>query len=138
MKTHTVYFLIVALFLGLSISTATSAQTHRRHHRALVVTSDYKGSTGVPAHVVIKRIPDLGRLTIAALWIDDVPVGGIAYGGTYEGSLSPGRHLISILGVPSPAWPPPNPVVVDVRGGRTYNFTAMGDHSGHLTIVPTY
>jgi hypothetical protein len=62
-----------------------------------------------------------------------VALANIGYGRTYEGFLPSGRHVLSVLPTPHPKWPTPWQMVLDVRSGQTYTFTAMGN-SGHLVL----
>src|SRR6266581_6430589 len=77
------------------------------------------------AHLIIHRIANLGNRLIVNLRIDGAPVASIAYGHTYEGILSPGRHVISVLATPNARWKTPWEMTLDVQSGRTYNFTAV-------------
>ena len=85
------------------------------------------------ARLIVRRDPGLGNFLIAHLHIDGVPVATIGYGRTYEGFLSPGRHVLSLLPTPNPRWPTPSSMILDVRSGQTYSFTLIGD-SGHLIL----
>ncbi|HEY2625469.1 MAG TPA: hypothetical protein VGI41_01825 [Candidatus Udaeobacter sp.] len=85
--------------------------------------------------LIVNRDPALGNFLIAHLRVDGVPVAAIAYGRTYEGFLSPGRHVLSLLPTPSPKWLTPSAMILDVRSGQTYTFTAIGD-SGYLILLP--
>jgi hypothetical protein len=87
-----------------------------------------------PARLIIQRIADLGNFVYVNLWVDGVPVAAIGYGQTYEGLLPPGRHVLSVLPTPDPKWPTPSQMILDVRSGQTYNFTADGDGSGYLIL----
>ena len=87
------------------------------------------------ARLIVRRDPALGTFLIAHLRVDGVLVGVFGYGRTYEGFLSPGRHVLSLLATPSPKWPTPLGMILDARSGETYNFTAIGD-SGHLILLP--
>ena len=86
------------------------------------------------AHLIIHRIANLGNRLIVNLRIDGASVASIAYGHTYEGILSPGRHVISVLATPNPRWKTPWQMTLNVRNGQAYNFTAMGDGSGNLIL----
>ena len=132
MNTHIFsrFFLILAVLVLYVPGNAVGAD--ERSHRALVVTSYFKGG---PARLIITRIATLGKFVNVSLWIDGNPAGGIPYGGTYNGFLSPGRHTITTLGVPVPAWPPPARRTLDVQSGHTYVFMAMGDNDGHVVLV---
>jgi len=85
--------------------------------------------------LIVCRDPALGNFLIAHLDVDGVPVATIPYGRSYEGFLSPGRHVLSLLPTPNPAWRSPPAMVLNVRSGQTYTFTAIGD-SGYLILLP--
>jgi hypothetical protein len=89
---------------------------------------------GAPARLVIRRNPNLGVNVIVRLWIDGQPAGSIGYGHTFEGFLAPGHHILAVLASPSPRWPIPWQVPVDVRSGETCGFTAVTDGSGTLIL----
>jgi hypothetical protein len=89
---------------------------------------------GAPARLVIKRNPNLGFNVIVRLWIDGQRAGSIGYGHTFEGFLAPGHHVLAVLASPSPRWPVPWQLPVDVRSGQTYGFTAVTDGSGTLIL----
>jgi len=65
-----------------------------------------------------------------------VVVGSMGYGGTYEGFLKPGHHVLSALATPRSKWRERPPTIVDVRSGQTYRFTAMGNGEGNLILRP--
>jgi hypothetical protein len=65
------------------------------------------------------------------VYIDGAPVGAIGYGSTYEGLLPPARNVLAVLATPSPKWPTPWEMALDVQSGQTYLFTADG-YSGNF------
>jgi hypothetical protein len=85
------------------------------------------------ARLVIYRAPDLGRYVIMQLSIDGAPPVALGYGRTFEGFLSPGRHVLLLLPTPDPKWPAPSQMTLDMRSGQTYSFTAVGN-SGYLIL----
>ena len=87
------------------------------------------------ARLIVRRDPGLGTFLIAHLRVDGVPVATIGYGRTYEGFLPPGRHVLSLLPTPSPKLLSPSAMILDVRSGETYTFTAIGN-SGYLILLP--
>ena len=91
-------------------------------------------SDGGTARIIVYRIPNIGKNVIAQLYVDDVVVGAIGYGQTYEGVLTSGQHVLSALATPRPKWRDRPPTIVDLRGGRTYRFTVMGNGSGSLIL----
>ena len=76
----------------------------------------------------------MGKFVFVQLYVDDVVVDGIAYGGTYEGFLKPGRHVLSALATPRPKWWERPPTIVHMRSGQTYRFTAIGNGQGNLML----
>ena len=94
------------------------------------------GSTDTGARLVVYRIPSLGKFVIVHVYVDDVVVGTIGYGGTYQGILKPGHHVLSVLATPHPKWRERPPTIVDARNGQTYKFTAMGNREGNLILRP--
>jgi hypothetical protein len=86
------------------------------------------------ARLIIHRIPTMGKFVFVQLYVDNVVIGAIAYGGTYEGFLKPGRHVLSALATPRPKWWERPPTIVDVRSGETYRFTVIGNGAGNLML----
>ena len=93
-------------------------------------------SDGGTARLIVYRIPTIGKFVIVQVYVDNVVVGGIPYGGTYEGFLKPGHHVLSALATPRSKWRERPPTIVDVRSGRTYKFTAMSNGEGNLILRP--
>jgi hypothetical protein len=127
--------LVTTCLLGVSsysVNQAIGAETQARRDASTesAVVRPAKGA----ARLIIHRIPNLGNRVIVDLSIDGAPVASIAYGHTYEGFLPPGRHVLSVRPTPNPKWTTASEVILDVQNGRTYNFTAMGDHSGYLIL----
>ena len=91
-------------------------------------------SDGGTARLIVYRIPTIGKFVIVQVYVDNVVVGGIPYGGTYEGFLKPGHHVLSALATPRPKYRERPPTIVNVRAGRTYRFTVMGNGSGNLVL----
>ena len=126
---HNTLILIAACLLlsGYNAGQAMSSDAHSG--RAATLVQPVNGA----AHLVIGRIPDLGKIVGVNLSIDGVPVAIILYGHSYEGFLSPGRHVLSVFPTPDPKYPNPWKMTLDARSGHTYTFTAEGD-SGYLIL----
>ena len=110
---------------------SSGAQSRRAGAGGFTVVRPVEGA----ARLIIRRDPALGTYLIAHLRVDGVPVAAIGYGRTYEGFLRPGRHVLSLLPTPNPKWPTAPGMILDVRSGETYTFTAIGD-SGYLILLP--
>jgi hypothetical protein len=93
-------------------------------------------SNGGTARLIVYRIPTMGKFVFVQLYVDDVVVDAIAYGGTYEGFLKPGPHVLSLLATPCPKWWERPPTIVHVRSGQTYRFAAKGNGKGNLILDP--
>jgi hypothetical protein len=119
------FVLAITCLLGV----AGSAEASER------ATFGARSSTGT-ARLTVYRIPNIGKRVIVHLYVDDVVAGLIGYGQTYEGFLTPGRHVLSTLATPDPTWWERPPTIVDVRSGQTYKFTAMGNGKGNLILAP--
>jgi hypothetical protein len=138
MKTHpygsrkALILMVTCLFLsGYPASEAISADTQPGRYAATASTFA-RPATGA-ARLIIRRAPDLGNFVVIHLYVDHSLVALIAYGGSYEGFLSPGRHVLSLLPTPHPKWLAPPQMTLHARSGQTYSFTATGD-SGYLVL----
>ena len=116
--------LIAASVLLLGVTTESQARSANPESQR--VSND--------ARLIVSRIPNLGNHVIVDLYVDGIAALPIMYGQTYESLLSPGRHVLSVQASPNAKWISPSEVVLNVRKGETYNFTAMGDGSGHLIL----
>jgi hypothetical protein len=114
------------------ISQAKSSDTQSR--RVAIAGPAFAQPVNDPARLIIRRIPNLGNNVIVDLYVDGVPFAAIGYGHTYEGFLPPGRHVLSVLPTPNPKWSTQPQMILDVRSGQTYSFTAVGDSSGDLFL----
>ena len=121
-----ILLLMVSLFFSAFVASQAIAADPRSPHAV--------GPSQAPARLIIKRNPNLGFNVIVRLWIDGQPAGSIGYGHTYEGFLAPGHHVLAVLASPSPRWPVPWQLPLDVRSGQTYGFTAVTDGSGNLIL----
>jgi hypothetical protein len=125
-----IILMATCLFLSGYTSTPAIAADPKQGHRAgstLVQSGD-----GV-AHLIVRRDPGLGNFVWVQLSADGVLIANIGYGRTYEGFLPAGRHVLSLLPTPNPKWRTPWQMILNMRSGQTYRFTAMGT-SGHLIL----
>jgi len=126
--------MVTCLFFGgYAVSQASSNLQSRP---ATVKGSAFVQSANGPARLIIQRIANLGNFVYVDLYVDGAPVAAIGYGSSYKGLLPPGRHLLSVLPTPKPKWPTPWEMILDVRSGQTYSFTADG-YSGNLILAAT-
>jgi len=88
------------------------------------------------ARLIVYRTPATGKFVIVQVYDGDAMLGSVGYGGTFQGALKPGRHVLSVLATPRPKWRDRPPTIVDVRSGQTYRFTATGNGQGNLVLIP--
>jgi hypothetical protein len=122
------------LFLG-PYATSQAMSSDAQSRRAGAAGSAVVQPVERAGRLIVCRDPALGNFLIAHLDVDGVPVATIPYGRNYEGFLSPGRHVLSMLPTPNPAWRTAPAMILNVRSGQTYTFTAIGD-SGYLILLP--
>jgi hypothetical protein len=132
MKTHNysicsaILLLIVSLFFSAFVTgQATGAESRSPHAAA---------TSQAPARLVIRRIPNLGVNVIVQLSIDGKPAASLGYGHTYEGNLTPGRHVLAVRATRARS-PIPWEMPLNVQSGQTYIFTAQGSPSGNLVLA---
>jgi hypothetical protein len=81
------------------------------------------GSTA--GRLVIYRAANLGAGLFLDVNIDGANAATIGMGKTYTGSLSPGKHEISVILRPNQLFLPRTKKTLMVESGKTYVFTAM-------------
>jgi hypothetical protein len=132
MKTHNysnrsaILLVVVSLFFSAFVaSQATAAEPQSPHAVA---------PSQAPARLVIRRVANLGWNVIVQLWIDGKPAGSLGYGHTYQGTLTPGRHVLAVMATRSLS-PIPWEMALNAQSGQTYVFTAQGGPSGNLVLA---
>ena len=88
--------------------------------------------TAAAAHggrLIIWRVPGLGNDLVVGVNIDGRHAADLTYGAHLDTILSPGRHVISVQPYPRIYSYGGATVVIDVRPGELYNFTAKGSVS---------
>ena len=132
MKTHdystrsAILLLLVSLFFGaFAAGSAMGAEPRTPHAVA---------PSQAPARLVIRRVANLGLNVIVQLSIDGKPAGSLGYGHTYQGTLTPGRHVLAVRATRSLS-PVPWEMALNAQSGQTYIFTAQGGPSGNLVLA---
>jgi hypothetical protein len=90
----------------------------------------------------VQRAANFGTDLGVQLFIDGRKVANIPRNQHYDGVLSSGRHMLTVLVLPNTEQRRPTAVGVTVRSGRTYIFTAGWDGTRLVlrrsrTYVPT-
>jgi hypothetical protein len=85
------------------------------------------------AHLIVQRAPNVGTEVVVRLSIDGKRVADIQRDHRYDGFVSAGRHVLTVVPMPNIELRPPVSLRVTVRSGHTYIFTA-GWQSDHLVL----
>ena len=132
MKTHNcssrsaILLLVVSLFFSAFVADQATAAEQRSPRGA--------APSQAPARLVIRRVANLGWNVIVQLWIDGKPAGSLGYGHTYNGTLTPGRHVLAVMATRARS-PIPWEMALNAQSGQTYMFTAQGGPSGNLVLA---
>ena len=89
--------------------------------------------SGSMAHLTVQRGPKFGAKQVLAVTVDGARVASVTEGQAYNGTLSPGQHVISV----SPSGPyrgtlPKKTIMAEA--GHTYSFTATWQGK-HLVLL---
>src|SRR4029077_17509273 len=85
------------------------------------------------AHLIVQRTPNVGTELAVRLSIDGRAVADIQRDNRYDGHVSGGSHVLSVVPMPNIDLRQPTAVHVNVRSGRRYVFSA-GWEADHLTL----
>ena len=80
----------------------------------------------VGGRLLIWRVPGLGNDLVVGVDIDGRHIADLTYGAHLDIILPPGRHLVSVQPYPRVYSYAGATVVINVRPGELYNFTAKG------------
>jgi hypothetical protein len=103
-------------------------------------TSKASGSTAFTAatsknagHLIIRRAANFGSRLTLNISIDGSHVAALVRGQSYDGSLSPGEHVISLTVTPRRSRFGTTTKHLTVQAGQTYGFTAIWSHQ-HVVL----
>jgi len=109
--------LIVALCFTIFSGCETSGTSSSTPSASTMASAD-------SGRLIIRRIADLGTMLILNVSIDGKQVGTLSRGQTYNGSVSPGPHVVSVIPEPNDLRSAPPQKSITVQKGQTYTFTA--------------
>jgi hypothetical protein len=87
-------------------------------------TTTTTGASGPVAHLTVKRGPKFGRLQQLAVMVDGARVASVTEGQAYNGTLTPGQHVISVSATGPERFTPPTKTIM-AEAGQTYTLTAV-------------
>ena len=90
------------------------------------------GSSGSVAHLTVQRGPKFGARQALAVMVDGARVASVTEGHAYNGTLTPGQHVISVSASGPERFTPPTKTIM-AQAGQTYTLTAVWQGK-HLTL----
>jgi hypothetical protein len=99
----------------------------------LTQTAFAAAQAGGDAHLTITRSPTLGSGTAISVLVDGQKVGTVQSGNRYNGSISAGKHTVSVRFEPLSTADKPAIIEVNAVAGQTYSFSAT-IKSGAITL----
>ena|SRR5215467_12984944 len=82
------------------------------------------GPSGSVAHLTVQRGPKFGKQQALAVMVDGVRVDSVMEGHAYNGTLSPGQHVISVSASGPHRGISPTKTIM-AEAGQTYTLTAV-------------
>ena len=90
------------------------------------------GSSGSMAHLTVQRGPKFGSRQVLSVMVDGARVASVTEGQAYNGTLTPGQHVISVSAIGPERFTPPTKTIT-AEAGQTYTLTATWQGK-HLTL----
>jgi hypothetical protein len=87
-------------------------------------TTTTTGPSGSVAHLTVQRGPKFGSRQVLAVMVDGARVASVTEGQAYNGTLTPGQHVISISATGPERFTPPTKTIM-AEAGQTYTLTAV-------------
>ena len=81
------------------------------------------GASGSVAHLTVQRGPKFGDRLVLAVMVDGTRVASVVTGQSYNGTLTPGQHVISVSSSGPERSAAPTKTIMAVAG-QTYTLTA--------------
>ncbi len=110
-------FFILALFCAMFAASSEAQAASSRHE---------------VARLIVQRAPNFGNKIFVRLSIDGKKVADIPWNQHYGGTLSAGRHVLTVLALPNTQSRRPTSMPLTVRSGRAYIFTATWQQDRHV------
>jgi hypothetical protein len=85
--------------------------------------------------IVITRNGSVGSGVFVTVSIDGQRAKTLMQGSRYRGTLSPGKHVISVMPDPNVTGQRENRVEVMAEKGKAYSFSAAHDKAGNLVLL---
>jgi hypothetical protein len=83
--------------------------------------------------LIVQRSPNFGTNLVVHLWIDGRDVADIQRDRRYDGFVSAGHHVLTVIAVPHSEFRQPTSTDLTVQPGHAYVFTAAWE-SDHVVL----
>jgi hypothetical protein len=110
------------IILALGVTILSGCGTTGSSSNATTTTTTASANSG---RLVINRAANMGSALFLNVSIDGKHVGSFGEGSGYNGYLSEGPHVVSVILEPNQLNLPPTKKSITVQKGHTYTFTAM-------------
>jgi hypothetical protein len=80
--------------------------------------------SGSMAHLTVQRGPKFGARQALAVMVDGARVASVTEGHAYNGTLTPGQHVISVSATGPERFTAPTKTIM-AEAGQTYTLTAV-------------
>ena len=80
--------------------------------------------SGPVAHLTVRRGPKFGSAQVLSVMVDGARVASVTEGQAYNGTLTPGQHVISVSASGPERFTPPTKTIM-AAAGQTYTLTAV-------------
>jgi len=113
---------MVAIACSFAASTPIQARVARSNSASARSKDD--------ARLVVTREANFGTFEFLNLFVDGVHVADLGVNQSYDATLPPGQHDLSVTATPQTyMYEPPTHRLVNARPGKTYAFTAFWKNS---------
>jgi hypothetical protein len=118
---------VAGLCLGIICFATSSNAAQKKTEPAAMDAND--GGT-----LVISRNPSVGSGIFVNVSADGKQLITLSSGRRYKGTMSPGKHTLSVIGDPNLSGQQANKVEVTVEKGKTYAFS-VGRKNGNIVLI---
>ena len=125
------YHICGVLIVALACFTFTACQISNTE--SSVSTASMATASKNVGRLIIRRAANFGSRLTLNVSIDGARVAALVQGRSYNGTLSPGQHVISLTVTPNRGRFGTTTKSLTVQAGQTYSFTAVW--SGHHLVL---
>jgi hypothetical protein len=122
-RPNNIAFSILVFISACAVFVGATGEAQAREHRS-------------GGRLIVQRAPNFGGNLVIRLSIDGMRVANIPRNHSYDGYVSAGRHVLTVLALPNSPFRRPGSTRVHIESGRTHVFTAGWD-ADQLVLRPS-